>query len=88
MSYFIGLDLSSDDKNFSAAIIAKVENGILKIIDSKISNDSDSIKRFVKDYEPEHFTFNYHFKKHKEARTAELKKLAKEGKLLFPIRNN
>jgi hypothetical protein len=65
--YFIGIDLADDnDPDFSAAIISKYENGIIKIIDSKISKNSDKIREFVKKYEPEYFTFKYHFDQWKQ----------------------
>lgn len=59
----LGVDLSEKNIDFSAATIAKVENGIFKIIDSKISNNSEIIKEFVKKYEPEYFTVKYELNK-------------------------
>jgi len=88
MSLIIGIDISEQNTDFSAATISKVENGIEKIIDTKASNDSDEIKEFVKKYEPEYFTFKYKFQKLKEQRIAELKKLLDDGNLLFPINNS
>lgn len=87
MRFIIGIDISEENTHFSAATIAKVECDTVKIIDSKISKNSEEIKEFVKQYEPEYFTFKYKFQKLKEQRIAELKKLSDEGKLLIPTNN-
>ncbi len=83
MEYKIGVYWSKYNTDFSAAIIAKVKNGAVEIIDSKTSIDSEEIKDFIKGYEPEYFTVKYKLQKLKKQRAVKLKRLVKEGRVLF-----
>lgn len=57
--YIIGCDLSTHKADYSTAIICKITDGKLEVIDMKSSKDSNEVKKFVETYEPEFFTFKY-----------------------------